>query len=286
MTTLPFLADPIDLVDRGLAPTDLEFSSFLVAGLSYGRVEQILKSCAALFELLKSAGVPNRGQALHSYLACVDEKSFARMQALLAPWRHRMNTGNDIFFLLKAFRKLARTESSLCRLFQKGYSDDAKIQISNFCGELAALTKSPPARSGGPWKGTGAQWFFCSPEGGGTSKRLMMWLRWMVRKDARDFGLWTTKGFFSSEYPAPHPSRLFMPVDAHIFKWARAQGIVTSKSPTWNSVEAITAHFLKKRPEDPVFFDFELAHEGMSRVRSLKETRQTQGVNLKARSFR
>src|SRR6185369_3882899 len=56
-------------------------------------------------------------------------------------------------------------------------------------------------------------------DSGGASKRLNLFLRWMVRNDGIDFGLWSVLT----------PADLFMPVDTHVLQWARAEGLTSRK---------------------------------------------------------
>ena len=95
----------------------------------------------------------------------------------------------------------------------------------------------------------------------------MMWLRWMIRSDQIDPGLWV-HALQDPALPPPSSTRLFWPVDTHIFRWARERRILKRKSPNWAAVEEITRAFRALTPEDPVRYDFALCQEGMRRVRS------------------
>jgi uncharacterized protein (TIGR02757 family) len=95
----------------------------------------------------------------------------------------------------------------------------------------------------------------------------MMWLRWMIRQDDIDPGTWIR--LHDPALPRPVASRLFVPVDTHIFTWARRNGVITQKSPNWRAVEKITAHFRAMCPDDPVKYDFEICHAEMARARGL-----------------
>lgn len=79
-------------------------------------------------------------------------------------------------------------------------------------------------------------------------KRWNMLLRWLVRKDKLDMGLWRDIS----------PSDLILPLDTHTFKISQRLGIITRK--TYDLKSALEAtHFLKSLdPKDPIKYDFAL----------------------------
>jgi uncharacterized protein (TIGR02757 family) len=100
----------------------------------------------------------------------------------------------------------------------------------------------------------GYRHWFPRPSTGGACKRLHLYLRWMVRREAPDFGLWT-------EIP---PSALLIPVDTHIENMARSIGLTRRRSRNWRMAEEITARLRALDPSDPVKYDFALCHKRMS----------------------
>ncbi|HEY6461178.1 MAG TPA: DUF2400 family protein, partial [Polyangiaceae bacterium] len=85
------------------------------------------------------------------------------------------------------------------------------------------------------------------------SKRLLLYLRWMVRPaDGIDLGLW----------PVP-PARLLVPVDVHIHRLARNLGLTKRPELSWRTTEEITAALARFDPADPTRYDFSLCHMGM-----------------------
>jgi len=87
----------------------------------------------------------------------------------------------------------------------------------------------------------------------GASKRLNLFLRWMVRNDGVDFGLWK----------ALKPADLFMPVDTHILQWARAEGLTTRKVADKKACLEITAALGALSLDDPLRYDFAITRQGM-----------------------
>jgi endonuclease III len=77
----------------------------------------------------------------------------------------------------------------------------------------------------------------------------------MVRPaDGVDLGLWTRLD----------PARLVMPVDRHVQRIAPLIGLVPRADGSWRSAVAITRALAALCPEDPVRYDFALAHLGIS----------------------
>jgi uncharacterized protein (TIGR02757 family) len=80
-----------------------------------------------------------------------------------------------------------------------------------------------------------------------------MFLRWMVRNDEIDTGIWDS---ISS-------SKLIIPVDVHIARIALERGFVKRRTIDLKFAVDLT-EFLKKFDEnDPVKYDFALCHLGI-----------------------
>ena len=99
----------------------------------------------------------------------------------------------------------------------------------------------------------GVCYFFPRPTAGSACKRLNLFLRWMVRKDAIDMGVWTRVS----------ASRLIVPLDTHVIRVGRCLGLTRYTSPGWKMAAEITAALRALRPDDPVRYDFSLCHVGM-----------------------
>ena len=100
----------------------------------------------------------------------------------------------------------------------------------------------------------GYRHLFPLPSAGGPCKRLHLFLRWMVRREPPDFGLWT----------AVSPARLLIPVDTHVENISRAIGLTRRRSRNWRMAEEITGRLAAIDPADPVKYDFALCHKRMS----------------------
>ena len=89
---------------------------------------------------------------------------------------------------------------------------------------------------------------------GSACKRLMLYARWMIRKeDGVDLGVWSL------------PARvLVIPVDTHIARISSYIGLTQREDASWKTAEEITAALRTLDPEDPVKYDFALCHLGIS----------------------
>jgi uncharacterized protein (TIGR02757 family) len=102
-------------------------------------------------------------------------------------------------------------------------------------------------------KRPGVCYFFPRPSTGSACKRLNLYLRWMVRHDAVDMGVWQMLT----------PARLIVPLDTHVIRLSRCLRLTRYTSPGWKMASDITARLRELDPVDPVRFDFSLCHVGM-----------------------
>ena len=89
-----------------------------------------------------------------------------------------------------------------------------------------------------------------------TYKRWLMYLRWMVRKDNIDMGLWQQV----------KRKDLLLPLDTHTFKVSRALGLLKRKQYDFKAVEEVTASLRKFDYHDPIKYDFALYRIGQEKV--------------------
>jgi len=99
----------------------------------------------------------------------------------------------------------------------------------------------------------GVCYFFPRPSAGSACKRLNLFLRWMVRRDEVDLGVWT-------RLPA---GKLIVPLDTHVIRLGRCLRLTEYTSAGWRMAADITASLRAIDPEDPVRFDFSICHVGM-----------------------
>ena len=95
--------------------------------------------------------------------------------------------------------------------------------------------------------------FLLPVPGNSATKRIYMFLRWMVRKDDVDFGVWE---YFDK-------TTLLMPADTHILRMANKLGIIGENEKGKKAVEKVTDFFRRLNPQDPAKYDFALTRLGI-----------------------
>lgn len=88
-------------------------------------------------------------------------------------------------------------------------------------------------------------------------KRLNLFLRWMVRKDEIDLGIWSTD---------VDKSKLLMPVDIHVFRISKKMKLVKRTSCDMKFAVELTEKLKSFDPDDPVKYDFALCHEDIDKI--------------------
>src|SRR6202008_4175696 len=91
-------------------------------------------------------------------------------------------------------------------------------------------------------KRPGVCYFFPKPSAGSACKRLNLFLRWMVRRDAIDLGVWHRVS----------PARLVVPLDTHVIRVGRCLKLTKRISPGWKMAADITRALRAYDPQDPI----------------------------------
>jgi uncharacterized protein (TIGR02757 family) len=167
---------------------------------------------------------------------------------------HRWTRGEDIAALLWMLRQMLERSGSIEGFFLEGdAADDADVSgaLDSFSRRALALDikrayRRLPRRPG-------VCYFFPRPSAGSACKRLNLFLRWMVRSDAVDLGVWTKVS----------QARLIVPLDTHVIRLGRCLRLTRYTSPGWRMAADITASLRALDPADPVRFDFSICHVGM-----------------------
>ena len=166
--------DPVHLVHRYRTNADREVVGFCAAALAFGRVESILST----LELLLAVTGPSPFEFIESF-----EPIRYRQELYLI--KHRWIRGIDIVALLWIIRRMIEMSGSIERFFAEGYVHEAS-DIGNALESFSqrALQIDLSIVYGKEMPITGVQYFFPKPSSGSGCKRLNLFLRWMVRKDA------------------------------------------------------------------------------------------------------
>jgi uncharacterized protein (TIGR02757 family) len=247
--------DPIQIVRRFDRADDREVVGFCASALAFGRVSSVLQSIERLLAVM--------GDRPAGYVRAFDP---ARDRHAFASLVHRWTRGVDLVALLWIIRQMLDQSGSIEAFFLEGLdpaAPDITDALDSFSTRALALDVTaaygPPRVRGKARPHIRAKgepqvhYFFPRPSAGSACKRLNLFLRWMVRKDALDLGVW-------SNVPA---ARLIVPLDTHVIRVGRCLRLTAYTSPGWRMARDITATLRRLDPEDPVKYDFSLCHLGM-----------------------
>lgn len=234
--------DPIQFVRRYARADDVEIVAFCAAGLAFGRVASVMQSIGRLLDVM--------GDQPAAFVRAFDP---ARDGAGLRTFVHRWIRGTDVVALLWILRQMLERSGSLEAFFLEGDEggDDVRDALDSFSRRAMALDLS--AAYGKVPVRRGVAYFFPRPSIGSACKRMNLFMRWVVRRDALDLGVWTRVS----------PARLIVPLDTHVIRVGRCLKLTRYSSPGWPMALDITQALRTLDPLDPVKYDFAVCHLGM-----------------------
>jgi uncharacterized protein (TIGR02757 family) len=237
------VSDPVQRVRPFSDGRDREVAGFLAAALAFGRVASVLNTIDTLFSIV--------GPRPSEYVRAFDPAApHPELRAMV----HRWTRGEDIAALVWMLRQMLERSGSIEGFFLEGDTDDT-ADISGALDSFSrrALALDIKQAYGRVPRRPGVCYFFPRPSTGSACKRLNLFLRWMVRHDAVDLGVWTRVS----------RARLIVPLDTHVIRLGRCLRLTRYTSPGWRMAADITASLRRLDPADPVRFDFSICHVGM-----------------------
>jgi len=207
--------------------------SLICALFAYGNVRSIVSFLDSLdFDLL-----------------CADDE---KIQKELKQHYYRFQKSEDLIALFIALKRLYY-ESDLQTLFLQGYNKEHNV-LQGVQSLLLKLQDLYPHSSRG-------YSFLLSKvqsktKGAGALKRWMMYLRWMVRHDAIDMGLWS----------GVDKADLIMPLDTHTFHTSSKLGLLQRKTYDLQAAIELTQKLKEFDPRDPLKYDFALYRLGQDKI--------------------
>ncbi len=261
--------DPVGFVHQFEMLEDRELVGLTASSLAFGNVTTIVAKLRELFA--KIGPSPSR--------AAEDPKA---LFAALSGWKHRVFIGEDVARLLLGARAIQQREGSLGAFFTRllaeadrqadGEQEAFREALARFCDAIRESGGLPLPGVGEKVLRRGPVNLLSNARAGSGAKRLLLFLRWMVRpEDGIDLGLW-----------AVSPRRLVMPVDVHIHKLSRNLGFTRRRDLSWKTAVEITRALARYDQDDPTRFDFSLCHMGMlQRCPSRRDARKCEGCGVK-----
>jgi len=221
--------DPILVAYRHNNPT----IALICALFAYGNVKQIVKFLDSLdFSFL--------------------EKSDEEIRNALSQHYYRFQKSEDVIALFIALKRLNKT-TTLEEVFKTGY-DENKNSIEGVQAIIKKIYSLYSHESQGYNFLIGK--ITTKTKGAGALKRWMMFLRWMVRKDNIDMGLWS----------GVDKADLIMPLDTHTFNVSKRLGLLSRKTYDLESAIELTNTLKGFDKSDPLKYDFALYRLGQEKI--------------------
>ena len=210
-----------------------ESIALICALFAYGNVKAIIKFLENLdFSLLEASDE-------------VIEKE-------LSSHYYRFQNSQDITTLFMALKRLKEIDS-IENIFYEGYKKEENV-LDGLWNFILTMKEVYPRESRGykfligsvPKKVGSA----------GTYKRYLMFLRWMIRSDEIDLGLWSKI----------NKKDLLMPLDTHTFNVSQKLGLLKRKTYDMKAVLELTETLKKFDAFDPIKYDFALYRLGQEKI--------------------
>lgn len=227
--------DPIQIPHRFSLKQDIEIAGFLAATISWGNRKAIIKSAEKMLDIM--------GNSPYDFVLNHSEKDLKFLEGKSV---HRTFNGEDFAYFIKQFNRIYTENESLEDLFRV---NDPEINFSHgierFRTQFLGTEKHRTHKH------------VSSPYKNSSTKRIIMFLRWMVRKDKRgvDFGLWKNTD----------PKHLSIPLDVHTGNISRKLGLITRTQNDWKTVEELDLIIRTFDEKDPAKYDFALFGLGVTK---------------------
>ena len=228
--------DPIQIPHQFSRKEDVEIVGFITATIAWGNRLSIVKSAQHWIALMDHSP--------YDFICQHQPKDRERFAAFV----HRTFNGIDCTYFMQALQQIYLYQGGLEPLFATPpESSNTWNSIHHFRNEF--FSHQPEKRT---------LKHVSDPLKGAASKRLHMFLRWMVRPATKgvDFGLWNSI----------HSGQLSCPLDVHTGNVARALGLLTRKQNDARALAELDQNLRTFDPHDPVKYDFALfglgAYEG------------------------
>lgn len=227
--------DPIQIPHRFSLKQDVEIAGFLAATISWGNRKAIIKSAEKMLDIM--------GNSPYDFVQNYSEKELKDIQGKSI---HRTFNGEDFTYFIQQFNRIYKENESLENLFKINDQETSFLHsIERFRSNFLGIEKHRTHKH------------VSSPYKNSSTKRIIMFLRWMVRKDKRgvDFGIWENID----------QKHLSIPLDVHTGNISRKLGLISRTQNDWKTVEELDLVIRKFDEKDPAKYDFALFGLGVTK---------------------
>lgn len=228
--------DPIQVPHSFTKKEDIEISGFLTATIAWGKRATIINNAKLLMSLMENAP--------YEFILSATEKDLTAISKFV----HRTFNGTTCIYFIKSIQNIYRKYGGIHSFFERATNKkDSGIREAIIALRKVFFELPFPKRTAK---------HFSDPETKSASKRINMYLRWMIRSDKRkvDFGLWKNI----------KADNLLCPLDVHSGNVARKLGLLKRKQNDFEAVIELTETLKKFDAKDPVKYDFALFGLGVN----------------------
>jgi len=209
-----------------------EYISLACALFAYGNVKAIIKFLRSIdFDILNETETEIAKYFTNHY--------------------YRFQNSQDVKEFFISLKRL-KNEDSLENIFFEGYKKESFV-IDGIDKILEVIYQLNPYDSKG-YKFLIGNRYKGKTKGSSPYKRWNMYLRWMVRDEGIDFGLWKNV----------KKSDLIIPLDTHTFNVSHKLGLLKRKTYDLESAIELTNKLKEFDPFDPVKYDFAIYRLGQN----------------------
>jgi uncharacterized protein (TIGR02757 family) len=238
--------DPIFIPHQFSKKEDIEISGFFAATLAWGIRKAIINNGTKLMLLMDNTP--------YAFVTGADKSDLKVFKKFV----HRTFNGTDCIQFIELLKRIYCDEGGLEKVFTDGLNqipEQKIIQAGQYSQPLAYSIHYFRKKFLFDLIDTRIKKHVADPMTNSTTKRICMYLRWMVRNDKQgvDFGLWKNIS----------PSLLHCPLDVHSGRVARELGLLKRSQNDWKAVVELTDNLKLFDASDPVKYDFALFGSGV-----------------------
>ena len=222
-------ADPICIPHSFSKKQDIEIAGFFAAIFAWGNRTTIINKSRLLMQLMDNAP--------HDFCLNHTDEDLKK----LLTFKHRTFNPTDLLYFIEFFKQHYKKYDSLEIAFSKWMKkNDSTIEnaLNGFYDYFFSLPDVPKR----------TMKHIASPNKKASCKRLCMYLRWMVRNGAVDFGIWKNI----------KPSQLIIPLDLHVSRVAKRFHLLQRNQSDWMAALELTESMRQFDDKDPAKYDFAL----------------------------
>ena len=265
--------DPLFAVRENLAQKNIDEIAVVCALLAYGNAGQILKTLMKFernFALLGDKSAIKRANfPLYRFQTSDDIKNlFLALSEII-----ECGGIKRVFmeaYLAQKNANLAKNRSDSCESSGESKSIDSPV----ICGINAMIDALFGAlQKNGANLTQGLRFLIgqkaTNPRTSSPLKRWNLFLRWVVRKDNIDLGLWQNPQNAQDSHESKSyidKADLILPLDTHTFRLSKKLNLLQGKTYNLHSALEITRNLAKFCSEDPVKYDFALYRLGQEKL--------------------